>query len=109
VCALELNKKYSFNLNNRENFKIDVWLFDAHHIPGSVMYLFQGYMGTILHTGDFRFSPKMITENSELFPVSLRTKDLNNCSIHVIIFHLLSLLNSKANILSVLSVKRLTK
>lgn len=44
-----------------------VRLFDANHILGAVMYLFQGKMGTILHTGDFRFTERMF-ENPILFP-----------------------------------------
>lgn len=59
-----------------ENLKVEVWFFDAHHIPGSVMILFKGYMGTILHTGDFRFNQSMIDDNPILFPLSLRTKNL---------------------------------
>lgn len=33
---------------------IAVTPIDAHHCPGSAMFLFEGYFGTILHTGDFR-------------------------------------------------------
>ena len=33
---------------------ITVTPIDAHHCPGSAMFLFEGYFGTILHTGDFR-------------------------------------------------------
>jgi len=47
------------------------------------MFLFRGYMGTILHTGDFRFHQGMITENPILYPIHLRTSDLAKCSIHV--------------------------
>jgi DNA cross-link repair 1B protein len=43
-------------------------MFDAGHIPGAAMILFEGYMGTILFTGDFRFHRGMITDNSILFP-----------------------------------------
>ena len=33
---------------------ITVTPIDAYHCPGSAMFLFEGYFGTILHTGDFR-------------------------------------------------------
>ena len=28
---------------------------DANHIPGSLMFIFEGYFGVIVHTGDFRY------------------------------------------------------
>lgn len=75
---------------------MEVHFFDANHCPGknvlnknyykvlgAVMILFRGYMGTILHTGDFRFHISMIEENEVLYPRSLRTKDYTKCSIHI--------------------------
>ena len=32
------------------------------------MYYFKGFMGSILHTGDFRFTNSMIYDNNILFP-----------------------------------------
>lgn len=41
---------------------------DANHCAGSVMILFRGYMGTILHTGDIRFDPAWLYNNKILYP-----------------------------------------
>ena len=46
-------------------------LFDANHIAGSVMLLFQGGMGTFLHTGDFRFDDFMFKDYKQLYPNGL--------------------------------------
>ena len=37
------------------------------------MILFEGYMGTILFTGDFRYNFDMVRENPILFPPNLRS------------------------------------
>ncbi|KAL9651085.1 hypothetical protein ABK040_002802 [Willaertia magna] len=39
---------------------MQVNLIDANHCPGSCMYLMEGYFGTILHTGDFRYDPRIL-------------------------------------------------
>lgn len=40
--------------------KLTVTLIDANHCPGAVMFLFQGYFGNILYTGDFRYHENML-------------------------------------------------
>ncbi|NXC72375.1 DCR1B exonuclease, partial [Anhinga anhinga] len=37
-------------------------LLDSNHCPGSVMFLFEGAFGTILYTGDFRYTSAMQSE-----------------------------------------------
>lgn len=38
-----------------------MWLTDAGHCPGSVMFLFEGAFGVYFHTGDFRFNRGMLS------------------------------------------------
>jgi DNA cross-link repair 1B protein len=87
IFELDLNIKHTITLNAEQKLTVDVYLFDANHIPGSVLLLFQGYMGTILFTGDMRFRKEMIEENPILYPPELvekqRAKGYEKCSIHV--------------------------
>ncbi|XP_057240211.1 5' exonuclease Apollo [Malurus melanocephalus] len=39
--------------------EVTVTLIDSNHCPGSVMFLFEGVFGTILYTGDFRYTSAM--------------------------------------------------
>ncbi len=38
-----------------DRVSITVTALDANHCPGSAMFLFEGYFGTIFYTGDFRY------------------------------------------------------
>jgi len=55
-------------------------LFDSNHCPGSVMFLFEGYMGKILHTGDMRWNNWMMDDMLYIFPQDKRISE-ENCSI----------------------------
>ena len=68
ILTLPLNLPTALKLNPSGSKTVEITFFDSNHTPGSVMVLFRGYMGTILHTGDFRFSPLML-RNPILYPV----------------------------------------
>lgn len=66
VRGLDVGVAHIIPLNARGSDTISVTLFDANHCPGAVLLLFQGYFGTILHTGDFRFHKDV--HAASLFP-----------------------------------------
>ena len=57
---LELDVPHLISLgDSEEDPKIRVTLIDANHVPGAVMFVFRGYFGNVVYTGDFRYSPVM--------------------------------------------------
>ena len=68
VIEVEWEQPFILYLDNEQTQWITITFFDANHWPGSIMMLFEGPMGTILHTGDFRFTPKFFNYN-RLFPL----------------------------------------
>ena len=65
LVPLELNKAHLIPLGDSENDpKIRVTLIDANHVPGAVIFVFNGYFGNIVYTGDFRYTPSMLEDPS---------------------------------------------
>ncbi|KAF7668800.1 hypothetical protein LDENG_00287000 [Lucifuga dentata] len=62
IHPLELGEPYMLPLDDIGKETLTVTLMDANHCPGAVMFLFQSYFGSILYTGDFRYTPSMLRE-----------------------------------------------
>ena len=66
LVPLELNTSHLIPLGDSENDpKVRVTLIDANHVPGAVMFVFNGFFGNVVYTGDFRYTPPMC-ENQAL-------------------------------------------
>ena len=66
LVPLELNTSHLIPLGDSENDpKVRVTLIDANHVPGAVMFVFNGFFGNVIYTGDFRYTPSMC-ENQAL-------------------------------------------
>ncbi|KAG1742254.1 beta-lactamase-like protein [Suillus paluster] len=60
--AVPLNTPTEFELSPTET--VTITLIDANHCPGAVMFLIEGPRGTVLHTGDVRAEPWLLTSLS---------------------------------------------
>jgi Cft2 family RNA processing exonuclease len=69
-----LDEEHWLYLDDTKKEGFTVMLMDAAHCPGAVMFLFKSArFGTVLHTGDFRFSKAML-RNEILFPPEKNNK-----------------------------------
>ena len=64
VVGLPLDECVVINLDEAGKETMTVTLIDANHCPGSVMFIFDGYFGKILYTGDFRFCERFTTHSA---------------------------------------------
>jgi DNA cross-link repair 1A protein len=55
TIGLELNQRHQIFIDKEHTETVQVTMFDSNHCPGSVIMLFEGKMGRVIHTGDFRF------------------------------------------------------
>ena len=67
IIGLKLNQEYEIPLNENTGVTCTLVLLDANHILGSTMIFLKGYFGTVLHTGDFRWSRHLLNTNTYLF------------------------------------------
>ncbi|KAM9244549.1 homeodomain-interacting protein kinase 1 isoform 1-T1 [Dugong dugon] len=78
IRALEVGESHVLPLDEIGKETMTVTLIDANHCPGSVMFLFEGYFGTILYTGDFRYTPSMLKEPALRLGKQIHTLYLDN-------------------------------
>ena len=82
TVGLELGQKHQIYLDKDHTETVQVTLFDSNHWPGSVIMLFEGKMGRVLHTGDFRFWDEFFNYY-QIFPPELMNKNKTKWSIEI--------------------------
>ncbi|CAH1265925.1 DCLRE1B [Branchiostoma lanceolatum] len=82
VHTLEVGESHILALDETGQETMMVTVFDANHCPGAVMFLFQGYFGSIFYTGDFRYSPEMFEHEvlANRFSIDVLYLDNTYCS-----------------------------
>eukprot|EP00127_Corallochytrium_limacisporum_P007055 Clim_evm15s241 gene=Clim_evmTU15s241 len=60
VRTFKLGDTIRIPMDPSERVVVQVTAIDANHCPGAAMFLFEGYFGTVLCTGDFRYHPDML-------------------------------------------------
>ncbi|XP_071511335.1 5' exonuclease Apollo-like [Diadema antillarum] len=59
IRPLTVGEAQIIPLDEERKETMTVTLIDANHCPGATMFLFEGYFGRFLYTGDFRYQPVM--------------------------------------------------
>lgn len=65
VKPLSIGQNHILYLDEEQLEQMVVTLLDANHCPGAVMFIFEGYFGKILYTGDFRYYDDFFIKNSK--------------------------------------------
>ena len=75
-----MNEPHWIYLDKEKTEGVTVTFFDADHILGAIMILFQGKIETIVHAGNFRYTNAM-NNNTILFPINLRDNQYRQIAI----------------------------
>uniref|UniRef100_A0A8D0DHT0 5' exonuclease Apollo n=1 Tax=Salvator merianae TaxID=96440 RepID=A0A8D0DHT0_SALMN len=78
IHPMEVGESHVIPLDEVGRETMTVTLIDANHCPGSVMFLFEGDFGVILHTGDFRYTSSMQLESGLKNPKFINVLYLDN-------------------------------
>jgi Cft2 family RNA processing exonuclease len=70
------------------SLEVTVTFFDANHCFGAAMVLLEGYMGTVLYTGDIRFDRAVFQKYELLYPPELTNEDFVACSRQIDLLYL---------------------
>lgn len=71
IQVLPLGKKVDIPEPTNPSHGVSVWLYDANHCPGAVVFLFHVWQTKryVLHTGDCRFDPAVFNRHEKLVGV----------------------------------------
>ena len=84
VTPLAMLEEHTIFLDpKQEKESMTVTLFDSNHCPGSTMFLFKGEFGSVLHTGDFRYSSTLFKNYPQLYPANKRNEEEANISVPI--------------------------
>ena len=80
---MEFNIPHQLPLcQDKDGLTITVTLLVANHVPGSAMFVFSGFFGTVLYTADFRYNPKM-------FELDIMVRITTKCRLRRLIIKIL--------------------